>query len=66
MHCRHISAKIQPKNLKQHFDWGEGQAPWAPMATPLPCINKKIWWSRFFLILALVSEKIEKMSKMKL
>jgi len=22
MHFRHISAKIQPKNLKQHFDWG--------------------------------------------
>jgi len=21
MHFRHISAKIQPKNLKQHFDW---------------------------------------------
>jgi len=25
MHFRHISAKIQLKNLKQHFDWG---APW--------------------------------------
>jgi len=22
MHFTHISAKIQPKNLKQHFDWG--------------------------------------------
>jgi len=22
MHFRHILAKIQPKNLKQHFDWG--------------------------------------------
>jgi len=21
MHFRHISAKIQLKNLKQHFDW---------------------------------------------
>jgi len=24
MHFRHISAKIQPKNLKQRFDWGPG------------------------------------------
>jgi len=24
MHFRHISAKIQLKNLKQHFDWGGG------------------------------------------
>jgi len=24
MHFKHISAKIQPKNLKQHFDWGGG------------------------------------------
>jgi len=23
MHFRHISAKIQLKNLKQHFDWGD-------------------------------------------
>jgi len=22
MNFRHISAKIQPKNLKQNFDWG--------------------------------------------
>jgi len=22
VHFRHVSAKIQPKNLKQHFDWG--------------------------------------------
>jgi len=29
MHFKHISAKIQPKNLKQHFDWG-GWAFWAP------------------------------------
>jgi len=32
MHFRHISAKIQlqPKNLKQHFDWGGGALgpPW--------------------------------------
>jgi len=26
MHFRHISAKIQPKNLKQHIDWGGGRA----------------------------------------
>jgi len=24
MHFRHILAKIQPRNLKHHFDWG----PW--------------------------------------
>jgi len=23
MHFRHISAKIQLKNFKQHFDWGD-------------------------------------------
>jgi len=23
-----ISAKIQPKNLKQDFDWGAGPNPW--------------------------------------
>jgi len=28
MHFRHISAKIQHKNLKQHFDW-EAQGSWA-------------------------------------
>jgi len=22
MYFRHILAKIQPKNMKQHFDWG--------------------------------------------
>jgi len=27
MHFMHISAKIQLKNLKQHFDWGEGGGP---------------------------------------
>jgi len=36
MHFRHISAKLQPKHLKNHFDWG-GADPWAhPLATPLP------------------------------
>jgi len=34
MHLSHTSAKIQPKNLKQHFDWG-ARALWAPLATPL-------------------------------
>jgi len=29
MYFRHISAKIQLKNLKQHFDW-EGRAPSPP------------------------------------
>jgi len=28
MHFGHISAKIQPKNLKQHFDRGD-RALWA-------------------------------------
>jgi len=27
MHFRHTSAKIQPKNLKQHFDWEDGGPP---------------------------------------
>jgi len=36
MHFRHISGKIQLKNLKQHFDWGEGRAgPLTPLVTPL-------------------------------
>jgi len=30
MYFKHVSAKIQPKNLKQHFDW-EGAGP---LATP--------------------------------
>jgi len=29
MQFRYIPAKIQLKNLKQHFDWG-GAAPWIP------------------------------------
>jgi len=31
MHFSHISAKIQLKNLKQHFDWGS----WAPLGYAL-------------------------------
>jgi len=27
MHFRHISTKLHPKNLKQHFDWREGGPP---------------------------------------
>jgi len=34
MHYRHISAKIQLKNLKQHFNWGAGPLG-PPLATPL-------------------------------
>jgi len=30
MHFRYISTKIQPKNLKQHFDWRAD-----PLVTPL-------------------------------
>jgi len=36
MHFKHISAKIQLKNLKQHFDWGSGPLS-RPLATPLIC-----------------------------
>jgi len=40
MHFRHISAKIEPKNLKQHFDWGGAGAPLAlPLAMPLLANN---------------------------
>jgi len=37
MHFRHILAKIQLKNLKQHFDWGDRGSPGSlsPLATPL-------------------------------
>jgi len=37
MHFRHISAKIQPENLKQHFDWGEPGPSWLR-----PCYDE--WW----------------------
>jgi len=35
MQFRHISAKIQPKNLKQHFDWrgGKGLRPGYALVT---------------------------------
>jgi len=36
MHFRHISAKIQPKNLKQHFDWGGPRSP-GSTAWQRPC-----------------------------
>jgi len=42
MHFRHISAKIQPKNLKQNFDWEEGAGgpPWLrPWSSPS-------WWTK--------------------
>jgi len=41
MHFRHISAKIQPKNLKQHIDWGAGYLG-PPLATPLLSSNRHI------------------------
>jgi len=34
MHFRQISSEIQPKNLKQHFDW-ERAGPLGPLATAL-------------------------------
>jgi len=35
MQFRHISAKIQPKNRKQHFNWGPG----APLGQGVgPCL----------------------------
>jgi len=45
MHFRHISAKSQPKYLKQHFDW-RVRAPWAPpsyaVAPELDCRSENI------------------------
>jgi len=38
MHFRHISAKSQPKNLKQHFDWG-GPGSWASPGYALDTIH---------------------------
>jgi len=35
MPFRHISAKVQLKNLKQHFDWGVAGLPRPLLATPL-------------------------------
>jgi len=39
MHFKHKSAKIQLKNLKQHFDWGGGGggAPGVPSGLPFFC-----------------------------
>jgi len=34
MHFRHVLAKIYPKNLKQHFDWGRGAGPWSSRLRP--------------------------------
>jgi len=42
MHFRHISAKIHPKSLKQHFDWG---APGPPFWLR-PC-NTMIYFCRY-------------------
>jgi len=40
---RHISAKIQPKNLKLHFDLGS-RTSWAhPLATPL--FKTRVIWA---------------------
>jgi len=39
MQFRLTSAKIQPKNLKQHFDWGT-PASWALLGYAL----KHRWW----------------------
>jgi len=37
MHFRHISAKIQSKNLKRHFNWGgESGLLGLPLAMSLP------------------------------
>jgi len=37
MHFRHISAKIQPKNQKQHIDW-EGLGPTGPLSYALELV----------------------------
>jgi len=42
MHFRHISAKIQPKNLKQHFDSGEGRGLGPPSGYALA------WGQKYF------------------
>jgi len=39
MYFKHISAKIQRKNLKQHFDWGGLARP--PSGYALDCICTK-------------------------
>jgi len=46
MHFRHISTKIQPKNLKQLFDWGD-RATWATYGYALAS-NDPIVSSFFF------------------
>jgi len=47
----HNSAKIQPKNLKQFFDWGDAQAPWTPLVTPLDHADNDIDWRRSRILL---------------
>jgi len=43
MRFRHISAKIQPKNLKQHFDWESG-----PPGPPGYALAKNKYFSAIF------------------
>jgi len=39
MHFRHISTKIQPKNLKPHFDWGDpGPLPGYALVQEYACV----------------------------
>jgi len=39
MHFIHISAKIQPKNLKQHFVWEEGLCVCMPLEAYMSVVN---------------------------
>jgi len=48
MHFRHISAKVQPKNLKQHFDWGPGppEPPSYALARNIMCFIMNVITAR--------------------
>jgi len=42
VHFRHVSAKIWSKNLKQHFDWEDGQSEPNPWLRPCPRPQKTV------------------------
>jgi len=45
MHFRHISAKIQLKYLKQHFDWRGPHPPW--LRSCFTEMRLLAWWKEF-------------------
>jgi len=49
MYFRHISDKIQPKYLKQHFDWGAGPPGYGLVIFSYINTNTTTTWTSFIL-----------------